>query len=704
MPPLEAPPAPAGAALPDAIRQQALELEQALHEHAHRYHVLDAPVISDAAYDRLFQQLQTLERQHPGLRSPNSPTQRVMGQALEGFSTVQHGKPMLSIRTETDTRAEGARAFDARIRRELASPPDAPPIEYCCELKFDGLAMSLRYVQGELVTAATRGDGQTGEDVTQNVRTIHQIPLRLLATHTPIPAVLEVRGEVYMRRDDFNALNERQRQKQLAGARLEKTFVNPRNAAAGAIRQLDPSMAAQRPLRFFAYGLGEVKGWPLPATHSEVLDALQSWGFPVCEHRCLALGPEALAAFHQHMGQEREHLPYDIDGVVYKVNALPLQEQLGFVTREPRWAVAHKYPAQEQTTKLLGIDIQVGRTGKLTPVARLEPVFVGGTTISNASLHNEDEVLRKDLRVGDTVVVRRAGDVIPEVVAVVPDLRPANPPAAFNLFQNLQGHCPACGSAIAREPHEADWRCTGGLYCPAQRKQALLHFAHRKAMDIEGLGDKLVDQLVDGGLVQTLPDLYRLPLPALASLERMGEKSATNLLQAIEASRQCTLPRFLLGLGIRHVGETTAKDLARHFGNLDALMNASVEDLQQVPDVGPVVALSLHTFFQQPHNREVMAGLQQAGLQWAHTPPQPNPTGSAVAGKTLVLTGTLPTLSRDEAKALIEQAGGKVSGSVSAKTHWVVAGTDAGSKLEKAQALGLAVLDEAGLLKLLAQQ
>ncbi len=676
--------------------QQAASLREQLHFHAHRYYVLDDQQIPDAEYDRLFQALQALEDAHPELRTPDSPTQRVLGKVLDGFTPVRHAVPMLSIRTETDTQASGAEAFDARVRRELGLAEDAPQVEYAAELKFDGLAINLRYEQGVLVQAATRGDGEQGEDVTQNIRTIGQIPLRLKVSGAA-PEVLEVRGEVYMRRDDFEALNERQRQ---LG---DKTFVNPRNAAAGAVRQLDPAIAAKRPLSFFAYGLGEVKGWVVPPTHSGLLDALDVMGLPVCVERTVAQGasgPNGLVAFHQAMGQRRDQLPFDIDGVVYKVNSRELQERLGFVTREPRWAVAHKYPAQEQLTQVEGIDIQVGRTGKLTPVARLKPVFVGGVTVTNATLHNLFELRRKRVRVGDTVIVRRAGDVIPEVVGVVGEAR-----ASYVANFRMPGNCPVCGSTVVRERGEVDHRCTGGLFCAAQRKQALLHFAQRRAVEIEGLGDKLVDQLVDSGLVRTLPDLYKLGLLKLAALDRMADKSAQNIVNALEKSKATTLPRFLFGLGIRHVGEATAKDLARHFGGIDRIMDASVEQLLAVRDVGPVVAQSIRTFFDQAHNREVVEQLRAAGVTWPEHEPSAEADAASLplSGKTLVLTGTLPTLSRDEAKAMIEAAGGKVAGSVSKKTHYVIAGEEAGSKLEKAQSLGVPVLDEAGLLALLAQ-
>ena len=666
-----------------------------MREHAHSYYVLDAPQVPDAEYDRLFEELQAIEAVHPELLTADSPTQRVIGQVLAGFTPVRHTVPMLSIRTETDTEATGAAAFDARVRRELELGEADAPVEYSAELKFDGLAINLRYEQGRLVQAATRGDGETGEDVTQNIRTIAQVPLRLKGVNA---AVLEVRGEVYMRRDAFDAMNERQRELIAHGAKNEKTFVNPRNAAAGAVRQLDPAIAAKRPLSFFAYGLGDVQGWAVPATHSGLLDALAAMGVPVSADRAVVPGAPGLVAFHAEVAAKRDALPFDIDGVVYKVNARALQQRLGFVTREPRWAVAHKYPAQEQMTLLRGIDIQVGRTGKLTPVAKLAPVFVGGTTVSNATLHNLFELRRKRVRVGDTVIVRRAGDVIPEVVGVVPAVRPHYIP---NF--RMPRACPVCGSAVVRERDGMDHRCSGGLFCPAQRKQAMLHFAQRRALDIEGLGDKLVDQLVEAGVVHTLPDLFKLGLANLSALDRMGEKSAQNLLAGLAAAKETTFARFLYGLGIRHVGETTAKDLAKHFGAMERLMDATLDQLLAVNDVGPVVAQSIRTFFEQKHNREVVDQLRAAGVTWpegegsaASQAPQP------LAGKTFVLTGTLPTLTRDDAVERIEAAGGKVSGSVSKKTDYVVAGTEAGSKLDKARDLGRPVLDESALLALLA--
>ena len=680
-----------------AIQAQALRRQ--LHHHAHAYYTLDAPEIPDAEYDRQFREQQALELAQPELLTCDSPTQRVGGAVLDAFAQVTHRVPMLSIRTETDTEASGAEAFDARIRKELGLSESDPPVDYVGELKFDGLAMSLRYVGGLLVQAATRGDGETGEDVTANIRTIRQIPLRL---PSDAPSVLEVRGEVYMRRDDFETLNERQRHRIAAGNKGEKTFVNPRNAAAGAVRQLDSGIAAERPLSFFAYGLGDItpanEGGPQWTSHFNMLMQLKDWGFPVAEQTACVQGAAGLVAFHQRVAAERDALPYDIDGVVYKVNDLSLQAGLGFVTREPRWAVAHKYPAQEEMTTVLSIDVQVGRTGKLTPVAKLAPVFVGGVTVTNATLHNELEARRKDVRVGDTVIVRRAGDVIPEVVSVVLDRRPADA-SQFTMVS----HCPVCESLAEREEGEADHRCTGGLFCSAQRKQAIWHFAHRRAMDVEGLGDKLVDQLVDTAQVNTLADLYHLKLDILANMDRMAEKSAVNLMEALEKSKTTTLGRFLFSLGIRHVGEATAKELARHFGQLDAIMVASEDALLQVADVGPVVAHSIRTFFDQPHNREVVQALRDAGVTWPEGEALA-PTEMPLAGITVVLTGTLQTMGRDEAKEKLEALGAKVAGSVSKKTHYVVAGAESGSKLDKALALGVPVLDDTGLALLLSGQ
>jgi len=683
-----------GRAAPRRAAARAAELREVLARHARAYYVLDAPEIPDAEYDALFQELQAIEAEHPELVSADSPTQRVVGAVLEGLQPVRHAVPMLSIDTETDTTAAGAEKFDARIRKTLGLAEADAPVEYAAEMKFDGLAINLRYEGGELVQAATRGDGETGEDVTHTVRTIAAVPQRLRGVSAP---VLEVRGEVFMRRDDFEALNERQRKLIAGGAKGEKTFVNPRNAAAGVVRQLDARNAAKRPLSFFAYGLGEVVGWTVPPTQTALLDAFDAMGLPASPMHEKVEGAGGLVDFHSRVAARRDSLPYDIDGVVYKVNDRALQERLGFKSREPRWAVAQKYPAQEKTTLLRAIDVQVGRTGKLTPVAKLDPVFVGGTTVSNATLHNVFEVRRKGVRIGDKVIVRRAGDVIPEVVARVPGAR-----AGYVANFRMPRECPVCGSRVAREKGGVDHRCTGGLFCPAQRKIAILHFAGRRALDIEGLGDKIVDQLVDKGLVEILPDIYALTGAQLDMLERMGDKSAANLLANIERSKQTTLARFLYGLGIRHVGESTAKDLAQHFGGLDRLMNASVEQLLQVADVGPIVAESVRAFFDEPHNVDVVGGLREKGVRWeegpgdvAHAVPKP------LAGKTFVITGTLPTLSREDAKEMIESLGGKVAGSVSKKTAYVVAGAEAGSKLAKAAELGVAVLDEAGLLALL---
>ena len=674
-----------------SVEERARELRAEIERHNHRYYVLDDPLISDAEYDGLFRELQAIEAARPDLLTADSPTQRVGGRALDMFQPVRHAVPMLSIRTETDTEASGALAFDTRVRNLLGLGESDPPVEYAAELKFDGLAINLRYEHGILLRAATRGDGETGEDVTDNVRTVGQVPLRL-HSRTP-PEVLEVRGEIYMKRADFERFNAR------ALAAGEKTLVNPRNGAAGSIRQLDSKIAASRPLSFFAYGVGEVRGWEMPSTHRGLLDALHAFGFPVCTERAVLRGAQALAEFHAVVGRRRSELPFDIDGVVYKVNSLALQRELGFVSREPRWAVAHKYPAEEAMTEILGIDIQVGRTGALTPVARLAPVFVGGVTVTNATLHNQDEIDRKDVRVGDRVIVRRAGDVIPEVVGPVESPRVTERPR-FNLLQQYPV-CPVCGSQVVRAEDEAVARCSGGLYCPAQRKQALIHFSSRRAMDIDGLGDKLIEQLVDHDLVHTPADIYKLGMSSLVNLERMAEKSAANLLAAIETSKQTTLARFIYALGIRNVGETTAKDLARHFGSLDRLVQADESALLQVNDVGPVVAQCLRQFFGEPHNLQVVAQLRDAGVSWPEGDPSPSSHGGKLSGKTFVLTGTLPTLGREDAKALIEAAGGKVSGSVSKKTDFVVAGSDAGAKLEKAMALNLNVINEAQLRLLL---
>jgi len=675
---------------------RALELRELLNTYGHQYYVLDAPTVPDAEYDRLFSELQLLEATYPEIRTPDSPTLRVGGKPLDEFTTVRHAMPMLSIRTETDTSASGAKHFDERIRKDLGLSESDQLVEYVAELKFDGLAMSLRYENQVLVQAATRGDGEWGEDVTQNIRTIGQIPLRL---PEDAPKLLEVRGEIYISRADFEELNNRQRARIAAGEKNEKTFVNPRNAAAGAVRQLDSSIAAQRPLSFFAYGLGDITpandGGMSFATHFDILQCLKKWGFPVAKQTQCVKGAQGLVEFHQAIAKQRDSLPFDIDGVVYKVNSIEAQQRLGFVTREPRWAVAHKYPAQEELTTVQAIEVQVGRTGKLTPVAKLNPVFVGGVTVTNATLHNEDEVRRKDVRVGDTVVVRRAGDVIPEVVSVVTEKRLHD----AQIF-TMPSHCPVCNSLAVREEGEADFRCTGGLFCLAQRKQAILHYAHRRAVEIEDLGDKLVDQLVDTGIVNTLPDLYKLGLSALSQLDRMAEKSAAKVLAGIEKSKTTTLPKFLFGLGIRHVGEATAKELSRHFGTMDAIMDATLEQLLQVSDIGPTVAQSIRTFFDQAHNREVVEQLKACGVHWKEGVASEG-ASLPLTGQTFVLTGTLQSMGRDDAQAKLEMLGAKVASSVSKKTHAVVAGAEAGSKLEKAQSLGVLILDEAAFLKLL---
>jgi DNA ligase (NAD+) len=660
---------------------RARRLRAVLEEHNHRYYVLDAPTIADAEYDTLFRELQALEQAHPELATPDSPTQRVGGSPAPQFKVVTHRLPMLSLANAFD--AEEVQMFDRRVREGLESEQ----VEYQCELKLDGLAVNLTYERGVFVQGTTRGDGYAGEDVTTNLRTVRNIPLKLRGNRPPV--LLEVRGEALMLRGEFERLNARQRQ---AGG---KEFANPRNAAAGSLRQLDPRMTAARPLRFFAYGLGATQGVRLPNTQSGVIDLLAEFGLPVNDERRVVVGVEGLLGYYAAMGAKRHDLTYEVDGVVYKVNRLESQQRLGFVSRAPRFAVAHKFPAEEATTEIVDITVQVGRTGAITPVARLKPVFVGGATVTNATLHNEDEVRRKDIWRGDTVVVRRAGDVIPEVARVAS----AGPRQAADRFR-MPSKCPQCGSAVVRLEGEAAARCTGGLICPAQRKQALLHFASRRALDIDGLGEKIVDQLVDGGIVRTAADLYRLGVKELAALERMGDRSAQNLAAALERSKRTTLARFIYALGIRNVGEATAKDLAKYFGGIDALIKADEEALQEVPDIGPVVTESIRRFFAEPHNIEVIEELRAAGLHWQEGSASRRRAGAG-AGKTFVLTGTLPKLSRDEAALLIESRGGKVSGSVSKKTDYLVAGEAAGTKLAKAQELGVTVLDEAGLRRLL---
>lgn len=702
----------------DAVQAQIADLRDALERHNHAYYVLDAPSIPDAEYDRLFAELQALEAAHPQFDVPDSPTRRVGGAPAQAFGQVRHAAPMLSLQNAFDD-AE-VLAFDRRVREAAAAAGlPADTLRYCAELKFDGLAISLRYEEGRFVQGATRGDGAVGEDVTANLRTVRSIPLKLAPG---APRLLEVRGEVLMFRADFDRLNADQ------AARGDKPFVNPRNAAAGGLRQLDPTLTAKRRLRFFAYGLGEVSDeLTLSASHAGVLDWLAGWGFPVGPLRAVCADAKALLAFYRDIASRRAALPYDIDGVVYKVDQRRWHEAIGFVARAPRFAIAHKFPAEEAVTELLDIDIQVGRTGVLTPVARLRPVFVGGVTVTNATLHNQDELERKDLLIGDTVVVRRAGDVIPEVVRAVPERRPAD----ARRFV-MPTHCPVCGSTAVREAGEAAWRCVGGLYCKAQRGQAILHFAQRRAMDIEGLGERIVEQLVERDLIRTPADLYGLSVSTLAGLERMGDKSAANLVVAIAASRQVSLERFLFALGIRHVGEEVARVLAQWFGSLEGLLAADwegilvakaaaqkanararprAEALVDVPleGVGPEIVAALRTFLGESHNRDVMAQLLAAGVEpsppqrtrasvvftGVRSPGHPSEPAAqgALAGRTIVVTGTLAGMSRPEAEDLIRQHGGTASGSVSRRTHFVLAGADAGSKLAKATELGISVID-----------
>jgi DNA ligase (NAD+) len=667
---------PAGKA---AIR--VAELRETLERYNYRYHALDDPEVPDAEYDRLLLDLRALETEHPELLTPDSPTQRVGAAPVAAFGAVKHGLAMLSL--DNAFSEEDVRAFDRRIRERLGQ---AGPIRYSAEPKLDGLAVSARYELGSFMQGATRGDGETGEDITQNLRTIKALPLKLRADRPP--RVLEVRGEVFMPLPGFKHFNEE------AIARGEKIFVNPRNAAAGSLRQLDPRMTAARPLDLFIYGLGIVEGGELPALHSATLQALRRWGFKICPQSRVVDGVEGCLDYYHELGALRPNLPYQIDGVVYKVDDLDLQRQMGFVARAPRWAVAHKFPAEEALTTIRDIEFQVGRTGALTPVARLEPVFVGGVTVSNATLHNIDELTRKDVRVGDTVVIRRAGDVIPEVVRVLSERRVAGATPVV-----LPTVCPVCGNPVVREADQAVARCTGGRACAAQRKEEIKHFASRRAMDIQGLGDKLVEQLVDRDWVRTPADLFNLRMEQLATLERMGDKSAHKLQSAIVAASHTSLPRFLYALGIRDVGEATALALARYFGDIAALRRAGAHEIQRVPDVGPVVAKNVAAYFHDPENAFIVDRLLAAGVDWP--PPPPVDAHGELAGKTFVLTGTLQTLTREAAEEAIVNRGGKVSGSVSKKTHYVVAGADAGSKLKKAEQLGIPVLTEALLVKML---
>jgi len=669
------------------VHQQLETLREEIRLHSYRYHVLDDPEIPDAEYDRLMRRLEAIEAEHPDLVTPDSPTQRVGNEPVEAFGTVAHRLPMLSL--DNAFSDEELHEFERRIRERLEI--DVEDIVFSAEPKLDGAAISLLYVDGRLDVAATRGDGTTGEDITHNAKTIDAIPLRLLGDG--YPSVLEVRGEVFMPKAGFEAYNEKARN---AG---EKTFVNPRNAAAGSLRQLDPKLTAQRPLDMYAYSVGYVEGGTLPERHSEIIDRLLEWGLKVCPERRVVTGVEGCLDYYRDIGERRSALAYEIDGVVYKVDALALQRELGFVSRAPRWAIAHKFPAQEEMTTVNAVEFQVGRTGALTPVARLEPVFVGGVTVSNATLHNIDELHRKDVRVGDTVIVRRAGDVIPEVVSVVMSRRPEGTEEV-----SLPATCPVCDSAVTREEGEAVARCTGGLFCAAQRVEALKHFVSRKAMDIEGFGSKLIEQLVAEDKLHTPADIFDLSEHVLASLERMGEKSAQKVVAAIEASRTTTLERFLFSLGIREVGEATALSLANHFGDLDGIRAASEEELQKVDDVGPKVAMRIRGFFDEAHNNEVINALISKGVNWPARERVQVAEDGPFAGKTVVVTGTLPDMTRDEAKALIVRMGGKVTGSVSKKTDFVVHGDKAGSKLSKAQELGVETLDALAFAEIVGRQ
>jgi DNA ligase (NAD+) len=664
------------------LERRVAELRRQIEHHNHRYYVLDDPEISDARYDALLGELRELEGAHPDLVTPDSPTQRVGGAVSREFAEVVHAVPMLSL--DNAFSDEDIVDFDRRVRERL----DVEEVAYSAEPKIDGLAISLRYEHGRLVQAATRGDGTKGEDVTANVRAIRSVPLRLVGDRAP--ALLEVRGEVFMTRRSFERLNRRQAEKG------DKTFANPRNAAAGSLRQLDPSITASRALDLYFYGIGASEGWKAPRLHSEVLAALRSLGLRTCPEIDVVDGAPGCLAYYARIGERRAQLAYDIDGVVYKVDRLDWQRDLGFVARAPRWAVAHKFPAQEETTTVRDVEFQVGRTGALTPVARLEPVFVGGVTVSNVTLHNMDDLERKDVRIGDTVVVRRAGDVIPEVVRVVTELRPEQARRV-----ELPARCPVCASHVTRAEGEAVARCTGGLVCQAQRREALRHFASRRAMDVEGLGDKIVEQLVDTGRVTTPADLYTLTAEELAGLERMGAKSASNLVAALERSKETTLARFLFALGIRDVGEATALALANHFGGLDPLMSASLEEIQQVRDVGPVVAAHVRDFFDEPRNRDVIEKLRGSGVRWAEGRPTRSSGEGPLAGETVVITGTLASMTRDEARDAARSAGATVTDSVSKKTTLLVVGAEAGSKLRKAQELGVRVVEEAEFLRLL---
>jgi len=670
-----------------AIRKKVESLRDEIRYHNHRYHTLDDIEIPDAEYDRLARELQELEQKYPELVTPDSPTQRVGAEPSETLATVRHLLPMLSL--ENAFAEEELREFHARVAEKLEFEDGAPDLAYSAEPKLDGAAVSLLYEDGSLTRAATRGDGTTGEDITHNVRTIESVPLRLIGEG--YPSTLEVRGEVFMPRAGFEAYNKKARE---AG---EKTFVNPRNAAAGSLRQLDPRLTAERPLDVYIYSVGLTEGGNLPETHSEIISLLQTWGLKTCPESRVVKGVEGCLEYYRAIGDKRDELEYDIDGVVYKVDSITMQRELGFVSRAPRWAIAHKFPAQEELTTVEDVEFQVGRTGALTPVARLRPVFVGGVTVSNATLHNIDELHRKDVRVGDTVIVRRAGDVIPEVVSVIAKRRPAR-----TRRVKLPDLCPVCDSHVKREDDEAVARCTGGLFCRAQRTEALKHFVSRRAMDIEGLGAKLIEQLVDEERIKDPADLFQLEVEELSERERMGDKSARNLVDAVEKSKATTLPRFLFALGIREVGEATAGGLASYFGSLPAIITASEDELSKVPDVGPVVARRVRNFFGEQHNIDVIERLQAHGVQWTDTEPMMTSEDGPLSGKTFVITGTLPTMTRDEARDLIRKEGGKVTGNVSSKTDYLLAGAKAGSKLAKAESLDVTIVDEAGLRDLIA--
>ena len=672
---------------PKDVIERVEQLREQIDHHNYQYYVLDSPEVPDAEYDRLLRELQQLESEFPALVSPDSPSQRVGASPLKAFASVRHEVPMLSL--DNAFSDQDLRAFDKRARDRLKT---SDAMEYVCEPKYDGIATSLLYEQGRLVRGATRGDGSVGENITQNVRTLGSVPLKLRGDPATHPARVEVRGEIYMSKSGFEKLNEEARQQG------EKGFVNPRNAAAGSLRQLDPSITARRPLVLCAYGVGIVEGGELPERHSDLLNQLAQWGFRTSPETQVVKDIEACLAFYQNLGEKRPKLNYDIDGIVYKVNSLRLQQRLGFVSRAPRWAIAYKFPAQEEMTLLRDVEFQVGRTGAVTPVARLEPVFVGGVTVSNATLHNQDEVRRLEVMIGDTVIVRRAGDVIPQIVSVVLPKRPAD--ARPIIFPS---RCPVCDSPVEKVGDEAALRCTGGLICAAQRKEAIKHFASRQAMDIDGLGDKLVEQLVDCGLVHSVADLYTLTAEQLAGLDRMGQKSAENLIQALANSKNTTFARFIYALGVREVGQVTASNLAQDFGDLQALAAAKDDRLQQVQDIGPVVAHFVAEFFAQEDNRKVIEALLAAGVNWPE-PEKRDISQLPLAGKTFVLTGSLESMSRDEAKERLQSLGAKVAGSVSAKTDCVVAGPGAGSKLTKAESLGLEIWDESRLIEYLENQ